>query len=355
MSNANADCPPLERNAMGYDIFRFIERIHSMIVNNLASGGLISNYHCSSTCTHCLYNCSPLREKDYVSFDDAKRILGKVKSLGCQSVHIGGGEPLLDHEKLIAGALKAAAAMGVAIEYVETNSSWFKDHTQACNVLRKLMDSGVSTVLVSISPFHNEYIPFKKLKGVVAACHSTGMRLFPWLEDFYEDIDQFDDSKPHPLSEYTARFGQTYVDNLPARYRLTRKGRALKTFAHLMPQVPLESILEKSAPCRELDETWHFHVDCHSNYIPGLCTGLSIAVDELGKELAPKEYPFLSSLHDKGITALLEAAKPFGFKPAKKAYASKCELCIETRAFLVNTAKVKTKDLNPSQFYSEYL
>ena len=239
-----------------------------MKVDHLASGGLISNYHCSSTCAHCLYNCSPSRERDYVSFEGATRILGKVKSLGCRSVHIGGGEPLLGHEKLIGGALKAAAKLGVAIEYVETNSSWFKSHEQAEGILRKLMDNGVSTILVSISPFHNEYIPFKKLKGVVAAAHHCGMNLFPWIEDFYGDIDQFDDAKPHPLTEYAAHFGQSYVDALPSRYRLTRKGRALKTFAHLMPQIPIETILGKSAPCRELDENWHFHVDCHGNYIP---------------------------------------------------------------------------------------
>jgi organic radical activating enzyme len=325
-----------------------------MIVSSLSSGGLISNYHCSSTCKHCLYNCSPTREKDYVSFDDATRILSKVKSLGCHSVHIGGGEPLLDYQKLIDGALKSAAAIGVEIEYVETNSSWFKSPEQAKEIVRKLMDNGVSTLLVSISPFHNEYIALKKLKGVVAACHSQGMNLFPWISDFYEDIDQFDDSKPHSLSEYAERYGQDYIDALPSRYRLTRKGRALKTFSRLMKPVPLAEILAQSGPCRELDETWHFHVDTHGNYIPGLCTGIAIDVNDLGKELPESDYPFLNALHENGIAALLERAGVSGFKPAKDSYVSKCELCIETRAFLVNRTAIKTKDLNPRQFYDEY-
>ncbi len=325
-----------------------------MNVQHLSSGGLISNYHCSSTCAHCLYNCSPSRERDYVSFDDATSILGKIKSMGCHSIHIGGGEPLLDHQKLIDGALKAAAALGVQIEYVETNSSWFKSPEQAKEIIGKLMDNGVSTLLVSISPFHNEYIAFKKLKGVVAAAHSAGMNIFPWIIDFYEYIDQLDDAKPHALAEYAKRFGQDFVDSLPNRYRLTRKGRALKTFAHLMPQTPVESILERSAPCRELDETWHFHVDVHGNYIPGLCTGLSIAVEDLGKELPDSAYPYLNALHGKGVAALVEAAKELGYAPAKKAYASKCELCIETRAYLANVANVKSADLNPRQFYAEY-
>jgi hypothetical protein len=323
-----------------------------MRIKSLASGGLISNYHCSSTCAHCLYNCSPSREKDYVSFDDALRILGKVKALGCQSVHIGGGEPLLDYEKLRDGALKAAAKLGVGIEYVETNSSWFKSHEQACGVLRELLDNGVSTILVSISPFHNEYIPFKKLKGVVAAAHSVGMNLFPWIADFYQDIDRFDDAKPHKLSEYAALFGDAYVSALPSRYRLTRKGRALKTFASQMPQIPLERIVAESSPCRELDETWHFHADVHGNYIPGLCTGLAIAVDDLGKELERESYRYLLALHEGGVARLLAEAAESGFKPKKTAYASKCELCVEARGFLAVEAKAATKDLRPLEYYS---
>ena len=90
------------------------------------------------------------------------------------------------------------------------------------------------------------------------------------------------------------------------------------------------------------------------NQCPGLCTGLSIDVEDLGKELPESDYPFLNALHRKGIAALLEAAEGHGFKPAKSAYASKCELCIEARTFLANKVKVLTKDLNPRQFYSEY-
>ena len=41
--------------------------------------------------------------------------------MGCPSVHIGGGEPLLRPDKLQA-VLEAASDCGVGIDYVETNS-----------------------------------------------------------------------------------------------------------------------------------------------------------------------------------------------------------------------------------------
>ena len=60
-------------------------------INRLASGGLITNYNCPSRCAHCLYNSGPERETDYITGETAVESFKAVKSLGCGSVHIGGG------------------------------------------------------------------------------------------------------------------------------------------------------------------------------------------------------------------------------------------------------------------------
>jgi hypothetical protein len=122
-----------------------------------------------------------------------------------------------------------------------------------------------------------------------------------------------------------------------------------------MPRRPLAEILAASAPCRELDDAYHFHVDVHGNYIPGLCTGLSIAVEDLGGDLSPAKYPHLLSLRENGVAELFEIAQGRGFVPRPDAYVSKCELCVEARAFLVNSARLDAADLKPSLFYAEYL
>jgi len=95
-------------------------------IKRLASGGIITNYFCTSRCRHCLYNCSPLRGKGYLDPETGEEILRHVRRLGCASVHIGGGEPLLKPDKL-EKILAISADAGVAVEYVETNASWFKD------------------------------------------------------------------------------------------------------------------------------------------------------------------------------------------------------------------------------------
>ena len=131
----------------------------SLSIKRLSSGGVITNYSCVSHCGHCLYRCGPHRKRDYLDGRVAERIFMRIRELGCSMVHIGGGEPLLSLEHLV-NVLHAAQRIGIGIEYVETNSAWYVDLGQAEETLTQLMDAGVSTLLVSISPFHNAHIPF---------------------------------------------------------------------------------------------------------------------------------------------------------------------------------------------------
>ena len=92
-------------------------------ISYLQSGGLITNYYCTSRCRHCLYGCSPSWPKEYIDKDTARMNFKKIKSLNCFSVHIGGGEPFLKAD-LLESVLEAASEEGIGIEYIETNSSW---------------------------------------------------------------------------------------------------------------------------------------------------------------------------------------------------------------------------------------
>ncbi|MDH3837249.1 MAG: radical SAM protein, partial [Desulfobacteraceae bacterium] len=172
----------------------------SFAIRRLISGGLITNYFCTSRCRHCLYNCSPNRGKEYIDVETAEKCFIRILELGCRSLHIGGGEPMLRPEKL-ENILKAANRVGMGIDYVETNSSWFKNAESAVNVLERLITNGLSTLLISISPFHNEFIPFSKVKGVIDAGRKVGIGLFPWINDFYKDLSAFEPKTTHTFEE----------------------------------------------------------------------------------------------------------------------------------------------------------
>jgi hypothetical protein len=324
-------------------------------IRHLSSGGIITNYYCTSRCGHCLYGSSPGWDKGYIDAETFTRNLETIKGLGCHSVHIGGGEPFLNLKGLEA-VLRAAHELGMGVEYVETNSSWFKDRSSACTALTTLRRWGLSTLLISMSPFHNEHIPFSRVKGVIEACQVCGIGVFPWIADFYQEIDAFDDSVPHRMEEYRRRFGDDYLMRLPARYWIHPGGRALATYADVLARIPLEEILESHpGGCNELLDVTHFHLDLFGNYIPGLCSGMAIQREDLGSPLSPDEYPLLTTLFQSGIKGLLDrASAEFGFRPETN-YTPKCHLCFDIRRYLVRDSQLDSKELQPQQYYEESL
>jgi uncharacterized Fe-S cluster-containing radical SAM superfamily protein len=324
-------------------------------VKRLSSGGVITNYHCVSQCGHCLYNCGPHRPKNYLDPAAAEKTFHRIRSLGCHSVHIGGGEPLLNLPKLIE-VLEAARSVGMGIDYVETNSAWFIDHEQAVIVLEKLLAAGVHTLLVSISPFHNAAIPFARVVGVIEACRRTGMQVFPWVNAFVRDLSRLDQNRTHSMAEFEEAFGPDYLERIPDRYWIHLGGRALRTFRPVYPIQPVDQLVahSPSSCARALGDTSHFHIDLYGNYIPGLCAGLAIAMEELGQSLDADRYPLLHRLATTGIRGLYRAAvKEHGYVPLRSGFVNRSDLCSDIRLFLIRKAGLSFRELNPSGHYAD--
>jgi len=274
--------------------------------------------------------------------------------MGCRSVHIGGGEPMLRPQKL-GEVVEAAVQEGVSIEYVETNSSWFVDHGSAVEILTYLREKGVGTLLVSISPFHNAYIPYRRVQGVLAACRDTGIRPFPWTADFIHDLSGLDENKPHGFKEYERVYGDAYHRRILERYWIHMGGRALDFFRDYLPGKPATQILDENAGncMSDLSGTSHFHIDLYGNYIPGLCSGLAIKTTDLGNSLSPQRYPVIMTLAGSGIRGLFQLAeKKAGFMPKQSAYLNKCDLCTEIRSFLATGGHDVFGELAPTEFYT---
>ncbi len=208
---------------------------------------------------------------------------------------------------------------------------------------------------MSISPFHVEHVPFARVRGVLDACRAAGMSVFPWVESFIPDLEAFDPDTTHRLEELEQRFGDGYVANLPNRYWVTMGGRAALTYRELWPRSPAVDVAARAGDgCAELADTSHFHVDVHGCYVPGLCTGLAITVEDIEAPLDPGRYPLLTLLHRGGIGALLAlATREHGFAADPAGYIGKCDLCVAVRAHLVAAARGAYPELAPAGFYRE--
>ncbi|MCL2741386.1 MAG: radical SAM protein [Oscillospiraceae bacterium] len=303
-----------------------------MEVGRLRSGGVITNYYCSSKCAHCLYNSSPSWDRDYMGGEMGERVVKAILGKGCRSVHVGGGEPFLNAEGLIS-FLKTAQANGLEVEYVETNSSWCKDGPSAASLLRRVREAGVGTLLLSISPYHGEYIPVSKVKGLMGACGEAGMSVFPWSMGFMGEMEALGEDGVHGLDEYERRYGPGYREGLLKRFPLNPRGRAAGLFGHL-PERGWEELAAEAGACDEFTSTGHFHVDLYGNYMSNSCVGLSVDVGDLSGPLDRGKYEVLYTLRERGVAGLVGLASDrHGYEP-KPRYRGKCYLCFDVRRHL---------------------
>jgi hypothetical protein len=325
----------------------------STLVSRLSSGGIITNYNCTAACGHCLYKSSPQRDRAYITTEMIASLVRKASSLGCGSFHIGGGEPFLDPEGL-QRTIRTIREEGASVEYLETNAFWFKDQVSARELLSKIRAAGCHTLMVSVCPFHVEFVPLAKAQGAVRACRELGMDYFIWQDQYIDELSRLDPDTTHSPAELKELFGEDYILRAGRRFGLRINGRALETLKPHLRRHPAEFILAaEPGPCRELRVTSHFHLDLYGNYVPPGCVGLVMDHRFLGLDI-PEEYRHLRILDLKGIGGLFRYAREErGFEPDPGGYVSKCDLCLSIRKHLVLCCggSAANPDLGPEEFY----
>ncbi len=318
-------------------------------ISKLNSGGIIPVYRCSAACRHCLYGCSNKMNGTYITQEQSESLCETLMSMGCNSVHIGGGEPFLNFDGLLT-LTDIFSRRGMIIEYIETNASWCADSfddKKIIGMLRQLQASGAGCILISVDPFHAEFVPLKKPLRLIRLCRQAGMDYFVWKQNFIKPLSDLDDSQAYNRSQLEEALGKAYILDTARLYGLNFNGRALNIAREYLPRKDYESFLGQE-PCHGLTGTHHYHADYNGFYIPPGCTGIGAELKDLKNGLSLEKYPVFNAL-SKGLSELYSYATAKGFSPADEGYVSKCDFCYACRKYLINQSP--SADLYPDDYY----
>ncbi len=319
-------------------------------MNTPVYSGIITGYTCTAACRHCMFASSPDCPKDFMTTDMAEKLASLLAKAGTTSVHIGGGEPFY-HFPSLRLTIEALHRHGIEIDYIETNGFWAAKEDFVRGRLTTLRQLGVTTVMVSVDPFHIEYVP---LERVLLLCHlleEYGFDYFLWQQRFLKKLLKLDLTMVHTPAELKKLLGEHYVTDTAAEYGLGMNGRALAIAGEIYPNKTAESFLD-TPPCRKILRPQHCHLDLYGKAVPSGCPGIAVeAEDYLRERIDGEQYPVLARLIRGGLRELYAYAAAHGFTPDKGGYPTACALCYALRTYLHK--KAPSQDLSPDCFYAE--
>jgi hypothetical protein len=322
--------------------------------------GLILSYHCQSRCAHCLYNCHPGWD-DWMAPDAVEQVLQKTRDVWGKTfrVHLTGGEPMLNFPLTLEAAY-IARKLEIPT-YLETNAGWCRDPNMAEKRFHQLREAGVSTILLSVSPFHQAAIPLKRtLTGISAARAVFGVdRVIIYQAEWLVEMSRFSHQKPIPLSRYDEIYGEAEAAvHLWQGFGLISGGRAGVTLGEKLNKHPVSDF--EGLRCQsELAYAGHSHLDLYGNFVPAFCGGISLGdwhdLDQVVADFRAGEVStMIATLLEAGPFGLYrQAAGMVGFEADPAGYAGKCHLCVDVRRALVETGRFP-ENLQPVKFYESF-
>jgi len=317
--------------------------------------GIILSYRCQCACKHCLYNCGP--EWDgWMSCQTLQEALLATRAWSQRfQIHFTGGEPFLNFPLLLEG-VQMGTELGIA-SYAETNAGWCLSGSTTIRRFAALRDAGMSTILISCSPFHAESVPLARtLLAIEKAVEVFGRhRVIVYMPHCLAQIREFNTQETVPLERYVQRFGLEEAGRmLWDAYGIIPAGRSGYRLGHLAQRHPAAAFAAEN--CRlEILHAHHSHFDLYGNYISWFCGGLTVGdwreLQRLLDDYLARRYPsIIDVLVNLGPYALYDhATQELGYRELPEGYTGKCHLCVDVRKHLAQLDD--HPELRPLRFY----
>jgi len=319
----------------------------------ITSAGLLVTDWCPARCRHCYVSAGPDGSR-WMSVEEGADRFSALARLGADpaGIHIGGGEPFGDFDRLLA-MVRAARRAGLdGVGYVETNAYWATSPEEARTRLVALREAGMRQISLSADPYHQEFVPPERVRLLYEVAHEAigpgGVRArrWRWLREARDTAAMAEADRTALFRDFLARYAE----------RMT--GRAATQLAPLLERRPTDAFA--GATCRdELLSSRHVHVDPDGWVYPGTCAGIVLGrateaqpLDGVLASWRLADWPRVRTLVEQGPEGLLPEAEIHGFRADPAGYASKCHLCWSIRVHLVSSG-AGNGVFEPSALYEE--
>ncbi len=142
-------------------------------LKNLSKIEFVITYACTGRCKHCSEG-EHCMSGEHIESSAAANIVRKVaENFHINTVMAFGGEPLLYPEAVY--SIMNAADEKIPRRQVITNGYFSGDRQRICEVVSGLKRSGVNDLLLSVDAFHQETIPFEKVKIFALEAQKAGI------------------------------------------------------------------------------------------------------------------------------------------------------------------------------------
>ena len=302
-----------------------------------SSAGLMLTYRCPSRCACCYVFSGPDVHggATEMSVESALSHWRAVRNLAGDRgrVHITGGEPFSDYERLRQILQAACKQRLVGLEKIETNAYWCSEPGLVRRRLGELAELGLTKLQISTDIYHQQYIPIERVRlGIrigreVLGADGVQVRWRDFLSEPVLVGGLSDSQRAEAFAAALSRRGERLL------------GRAAEELASLFPSRDYDSFADDNC-VRSLLGARHVHVDGAANVFSGTCLGIILAkangrmgLDAIWLGFDYRQHPIMSVLVDQGPWGLAELARHQGYLP-RVGYAGKCHLCFDVRRFL---------------------
>mgnify|MGYP005831141717 CR=1 FL=1 len=137
--------------------------------------GLILTEKCNISCRHCWFDCGPEKTATMRLEEAYSYIEQAVEIPTVEWISFTGGEPFLVYD-MMKTLIGYASSKGLRTECV-TNCFWAESVEAAEKCLRSLMEAGLDVINISVDDFHQEYIPFSRVKNCFQASKALDLKI----------------------------------------------------------------------------------------------------------------------------------------------------------------------------------